>query len=238
MALLLSKRMDNVILTPIWVSIKTAFLATTITFFIGIYAAIFVIRLKRYKGFWDGLFTLPMVLPPTVVGFFLLLFLGKSSLIGKLLAIFDYNLIFSWPATVVSAVVVSFPLMYRTARGAFEQLDYNIISAARTLGISEWRIFWQVILPNSFYGIIAGIVLAFTRALGEFGATIMVAGNIPGKTQTISTAIYSAVQAGDYELAYKWVGVVVIISFVVILLLNLWTNRQNKRPVCLQKKAR
>lgn len=230
--------MDNVIFTPIWVSIKTAFLATVITFFIGIYAAIFVMRLKSYKGFWDGVFTLPMVLPPTVVGFFLLIFLGKSSLIGKLLASFDFNLIFSWPATVVSAVVVSFPLMYRTARGAFEQLDANIISAARTLGISEWRIFWQVILPNCFYGIIAGIVLSFTRALGEFGATIMVAGNIPGKTQTMSTAIYAAVQAGDYELAYKWVAVVVIVSFAVILLLNMWTNLQNKRPVYLQKKAR
>jgi len=232
-----NKTMYNIIVTPIWISIKTALLATIITFFIGIYAAIFVIRLKRYKGLWDGLFTLPMVLPPTVVGFFLLLFLGKNSFMGKIFAVFDYNFIFSWGATVVSAVVVSFPLMYRTARGAFEQLDQNIISAARTLGISEWRIFWQVMLPNCFYGVLAGVVLSFTRALGEFGATIMVAGNIPGKTQTISTAIYAAVQAGDYELAYKWVGVVVLVSFAVILMLNSWTNRQSKKPVYLQRKA-
>jgi len=147
------------------------------------------------------------------------------------------TLFFSWEATVVAAVVVSFPLMYRTARGAFEQLDQNIISAARTLGISEWRIFWHIILPNCFYGIIAGVVLSFTRAIGEFGATIMVAGNIPGKTQTISTAIYAAVQAGDYDLAYKWVGVVVFVSFTVILMLNSWTNAQRKKPVYLQRKA-
>ncbi len=229
--------MYSIVLTPIWISIKTALLATIITFFLGIYAAIFVIRLKRYRGFWDGFFTLPMVLPPTVVGFFLLLLLGKNSFVGKLFALFDYNFIFSWEATVVSAVVVSFPLMYRTARGAFEQLDQNIISAARTLGISEWRIFWHVILPNCFYGIIAGVVLSFTRAVGEFGATIMVAGNIPGKTQTISTAIYAAVQAGDYDLAYKWVGVVVFVSFTVILMLNSWTNAQRKKPVYLQRKA-
>lgn len=229
--------MDSAIFTPIWISVKTALLATFITFFLGIYAAVRVIRLKRYRGFWDGLFTLPMVLPPTVVGFFLLLSLGKNSFVGKLFAVFDYNFIFSWEATVVAAVVVSFPLMYRTARGAFEQLDPNIIYAARILGISEWRIFWRVMLPNSFYGIMAGVVLAFTRALGEFGATIMVAGNIPGKTQTVSTAIYTAVQAGDYELAYKWVSVVVFISFTVILLLNCWIMRQGKNSTDLQRKA-
>lgn len=229
--------MDSAIFTPIWISVKTALLATVITFFLGIYAAVFVLRLKHYRGFWDGLFTLPMVLPPTVVGFFLLLFLGKNSFAGKFLAVFDYNFIFSWEATVVAAVVVAFPLMYRTARGAFEQLDPNIIYAARTLGISEWRIFWHLMLPNSFYGIMAGVVLAFTRALGEFGATIMVAGNIPGKTQTVSTAIYTAVQAGDYELAYKWVSVVVFISFAVILLLNCWIARQGKNPADLQRNA-
>ena len=229
--------MDSALFTPIWISVKTALLATVITFFLGIYAAVYVIRAKNYQGFWDGLFTLPMVLPPTVVGFFLLISLGKNSFAGKFFALFDYNLIFSWEATVVSAVVVSFPLMYRTARGAFEQLDNNIIYAARILGISEWKIFWRVMLPNCFYGIMAGVVLAFTRALGEFGATIMVAGNIPGKTQTISTAIYTAVQAGDYELAYKWVSVVVFVSFAVILLLNSWIAKQGKNPAYLSQKA-
>lgn len=220
--------MESYLFNPIWVSLKTTFLATGITFFIGIYAAYFVVRLKRYSGFWDGLFTLPMVLPPTVVGFFLLLLLGKNSMMGKVFALFDYNFIFSWEATVVAAVVVSFPLMYRTTRGSFEQLDLNMIYAARTLGVSERKIFWRIVLPNCRYGILAGLVLTFTRSLGEFGATIMVAGNIPGKTQTMSTAIYAAVQAGDYASAYRWVAIVVIVSFLVILLINYWTVWEKK----------
>ena len=227
--------MDSALLIPIWISMKTALLATVITFFLGIFAAIFVIRQKRWQVFLDGIFTLPMVLPPTVIGFYLLLFLGKNSIVGQWFGFFDYNFIFSWEATVVAAVVVSFPLMYRTARGTFELLDQNIIYAARILGASEWRIFWRVIIPNSFYGIMAGIVLSFTRALGEFGATIMVAGNIPGKTQTVSTAIYTAVQAGDYTLAYQWVMIVVVISFTVILLLNFWLNKESKKAAATGK---
>ncbi len=223
-------------LSPFIISLKTAFLATLITFFLGIYAAHCVVKMKRFQGVMDTIFTLPMVLPPTVVGFFLLLLFGRNSFIGKILLSFDLTFVFSWEATVVSAVVVSLPLMYRTTRGAFEQIDKNIIYAARTLGISETKIFWHVILPNAWYGIIGGVILSFTRALGEFGATIMVAGNIPGRTQTMSTAIYSAVQAGDNETAFQWVIVVVLISFAVIMLMNYWTSNHLKRMRKLSKK--
>ena len=215
-------------LAPLFISLKTAVLATILTFFFGLYGARYVMRLERYQGIIDGIFTLPLVLPPTVVGFFLLIFLGKNSLIGKFLLQFDFSIVFSWEATVIASTVVAFPLMYRTTRGAFEQVDHNLISAARTLGMSEEKIFWRIILPLSWSGIAAGTVLAFARALGEFGATIMLAGNIPGKTQTMATAIYSAVQAGDRETAYVWAIVIIIISFVIMILMNYWSNLQKR----------
>ena len=171
---------------------------------------------------------LPLVLPPTVVGFFLLLLFGKRSLIGRFLLQFDITLVFTWKAAVIAAIVVSLPLMYRTARGAFEQLDPNILAAARTLGVSEWRIFWYVLLPNARSGILAGLVLSFTRALGEFGATIMFAGNIPGVTQTMSTAIYAAVQANDYDLAFDWAIAIVLFSLFFVVLMNWWIARMAK----------
>lgn len=214
--------------SPLYISLKTAGLATVITFILGIYAARFICKLKKYKGFIDGIITLPLVLPPTVVGFFLLLFLGKNSFIGQFLAVFDINIIFSWSATVITAVVVSFPLMYRTTRGAFEQIDKDLIFAARTLGMSEEKIFWKIILPLAKSGILAGAILSFARALGEFGATIMLAGNIPGKTQTMSTAIYSAVQANDQETAFVWAGIIIIVSLMVMVLMNYWLKQQQK----------
>lgn len=214
--------------SPLYISLKTAGLATIITFILGIYAARFICKLKKYQGFIDGIINLPLVLPPTVVGFFLLLFLGKNSFIGQFLAIFDINIIFSWPATVITAVVVSFPLMYRTTRGAFEQIDKDLIFAARTLGMSEEKIFWKIILPLAKSGILAGAILSFARALGEFGATIMLAGNIPGKTQTMSTAIYSAVQANDQETAFVWAGIIIIVSLMVMVLMNYWLKQQQK----------
>lgn len=214
--------------SPLYISLKTAGLATVITFILGIYAARFICKLKKYKGFIDGIITLPLVLPPTVVGFFLLLFLGKNSFIGQFLAVFDINIIFSWPATVITAVVVSFPLMYRTTRGAFEQIDKDLIFAARTLGMSEEKIFWKIILPLAKSGILAGAILSFARALGEFGATIMLAGNIPGKTQTMSTAIYSAVQANDQETAFVWAGIIIVVSLMVMVLMNYWLKQQQK----------
>ena len=207
-------------LSPLIITLKTAIVSTIITFFVGIGLAYFVVNLKRGHGLADAIIILPMVLPPTVVGFFLLLMFGKRSLIGQFLLQFDYSLVFTWQATVISAVIVSMPLMYRTTRGAFEQLDQNIIYAARTLGVSEWRIFWKVLLPNARSGILAGIVLSFTRALGEFGATIMFAGNIPGQTQTMSTAIYAAVQANDYDLAFTWAISLVTLSVLFMLAVN------------------
>lgn len=206
--------------SPLIISLKAATLATIITFILGIYAAYFTTKLKRFKGLVDGFLTLPLVLPPTVVGFFLLIFLGKNSFIGKLLAIYDVSIVFSSTATIIASAVVSFPLMYRTARGAFEQLDMNMIYVARTLGLSDHEIFLKIMLPNSFSSIIAGTILAFARALGEFGATIMLAGNIPGKTQTMAVAIYSAVQSGNRTLAYKWVTIMVAMSFLTILIIN------------------
>ncbi|SFT49998.1 molybdate transport system permease protein [Selenomonas sp. GACV-9] len=215
-------------ISPLIITLETAGAATVVTFFAGIGLALMVVRMNRFKGLADAIITLPMVLPPTVVGFFLLLLLGKRSSLGRFLLQWDISLVFTWKAAVIAAVVVSLPLMYRTARGAFEQLDPNIIHAARTLGVSEWRIFWHILVPNARAGILAGVVLSFTRALGEFGATIMFAGNIPGKTQTMSTAIYAAVQANDYELAFDWAMVIVVFSLVFVMLMNWWIAHTDK----------
>ncbi len=216
-------------LSPLFISLKVALTATLITIFFGTAAARFVLKIKRFKGIIDGLFTLPMVLPPTVVGFFLLVLLGKSSPTGKLLMNLNINVVFTWVGAVIASAVVSFPLMYRTVRGAFEQFDVNIIYAARTLGMAESKIFRAIVLPNIVPGLIAGTILSFARALGEFGATMMLAGNIPGKTQTMSVAVYSAVQSGDSGTAYKWVAVVCAMSFTAMILMNFWNGRQFKK---------
>lgn len=215
--------------SPLIISLKTAFLATLITFVIGIIASYFMSNYKgKYKGLIDGLFTLPLVLPPTVVGFFLLLVVGKNGVVGKFLLQFDITIIFSWWATVISATVVAFPMMYRTSRAAFEQIDVNMISAARTLGLSEWKIFYKIAIPLAWPGIIAGIVLSFARALGEFGATLMIAGNIPGRTQTMPVAIFFAVEGGDMSKAMMWVLIITVISIAMILILNYWSEVQQR----------
>lgn len=180
--------------------------------------------MKRFRGLMDSIFTLPMVLPPTVVGFFLLLLVGKNSPLGQFLLAFDIQLVFSWGATVISAAVVSFPMMYRTTLGAIQQMDRNLIYAGRTLGMSEVKIFWLVTVPACRKGIAAGTILAFARAIGEFGATMMVAGNIPGRTQTLSTAVYTAMQAGDRAAAFRWVLIILAISFPMIILMNYFTG--------------
>jgi len=217
-------------LSPLWISLKISITATSITFFLGLAAAWFVLGYRgRLKGFIDGIFTLPMVLPPTVVGFFLLLFLGRNGPIGKLLSQFGTSLIFTWWAAVVAAAGGAVPLMYKTTRGAFEQIDENIVNAARTLGVSEWKVFWKVTVPLAGPGIVAGTILAFARALGEFGATLMVAGNMPGRTQTIPVAIFFAVEGGDMQTAYIWVLLIFTISLTVMTVMNYWIEYQRKQ---------
>lgn len=215
--------------SPLWISLKTAFLATIITSIIGIFISY---KMANYKGggrgLIDGVFTLPLILPPTVIGFFLLLICGKNGFVGKIFMSFNKNIIFSWSATVIAATVVAFPMMYRTCRSAFEQIDKNMISAARTLGLSETKIFFKIAIPLAWPGIIGGLVLSFARALGEFGATLMIAGNIPGKTQTMPVAIFFAVEGGDMNKAMLWVLIIVAISFIMIFLLNYWCDTQQK----------
>lgn len=215
--------------TPLWISVKVAVTATVFTFFLGLAAARLVLSLGKWKGVVDGLFSLPMVLPPTVVGFFLLLLFGRNSVLGKFLERCGTTVIFTWQGAVIAAVTVAFPIMYRTARGAFEQVDVNLIHAARTLGMSEIRIFFRILLPVARPGIMAAVILTFARALGEFGATIMIAGNIPGRTQTMSVAVYTAMQSGNRELAFRWVAVIMIISFVTMFLMNYTVERGQRR---------
>lgn len=215
--------------TPLWISVKVALCATVFTFFFGLLAARLVVNMRKLKGLVDGIFSLPMVLPPTVVGFFLLILFGRNSALGKLLEKCDVSVIFTWQGAVLAAVVVAFPIMYRTARGALEQVDMNLIHAARTLGMTEVQIFFRILLPVARPGIVAATILAFARALGEFGATIMIAGNIPGKTQTMSLAIYTAMQSGNRELAYRWVVIIMAISVTTMILMNCIVERKPSR---------
>ena len=218
--------------SPVLISMKTASLSIFITFFLGIFAAGVVIRLKNEtsKIICDGILTLPLVLPPTVAGFFLLYLFGVKRPIGQFfIDFFGVKIAFSWGATVLAAVVMSFPLMYRSARGAFEQVDPDLTAAARTLGMSEWEIFWKVLFANATPGILSGGDLAFARGLGEFGATSMIAGNIAGKTRTLPMAVYSEVSAGNMGAADRYVAVIVVIAFISILLMNLGALRAGGR---------
>ena len=213
-------------LSPLWISVRTVLTATVITFFLGIAAARWLSRYTgKLKNLIDGIFILPLVLPPTAVGLGLLLFFGRNGPMGKFLANFDINIVFSWSATVITAVIMAFPLMYMAARGAFEQVDTNVENAGRTLGASEWRIFWSITMPLAWPGIAAGTVLALARLLGEFGATLMLAGNIPGKTATIPVAIYFAIQQGNTNEALILVGIVVAIAFASLVAIAYWKGR-------------
>src|SRR5699024_7040614 len=180
--------------SPLWISVQVAVLATVCSVILGTALAYGVMKLKKLRPLADAVLTLPLVLPPTVVGFFLLILLGKNSVIGQFFNEIGLPFIFTMRGAVAAAFVVSFPLMYRSARGAMEQMDRQLLYAARTLGANEGKIFFRVILPNCRSGIFVGTILAFARAMGEFGATIMLAGNIPGKTQTVALAVYTAVQ--------------------------------------------
>jgi molybdate transport system permease protein len=217
---------------PTIVSLKTASVSIILTFFLGLLVAWLVIKIKNevIKTIIDGLLTLPLVLPPTVVGFFLLYTFGVKRPIGKfLIQYFGIKIAFSWQATVLAAFVMSFPLMYRSARGAFEQVDNNLIDAARTLGMSEWSIFWKVLFMNALPGIVSGGILSFARGLGEFGATSMIAGNIAGRTRTLPMAVYSEVAAGNMSNAYQYVIVIVFIALLAIGILDAFTIYYNKK---------
>lgn len=217
--------------SPLVISLKTASLTMIFVFFLGLLAAQWVVNLKSegLKIVLDGLLTLPLVLPPTVAGYFLLYLFGVKRPVGLFfLEYFGVKIPFSFGATVLAATVIAFPLMYRSARGALEQVDENLIYAARTLGFSEWKIFFRVALPACFPGVAGGAVLAFARGLGEFGATSMIAGNIMGKTRTLPLAVYSAVAAGDFETAGNYVLVIVLVSFLAVVLLNYFALREKR----------
>ena len=218
--------------SPILVSMKTASVSILITFFLGLIIAWGIVKLKNntVKIVLDGIFTLPIVLPPTVVGFFLLYIFGVRGPIGSFfIEYFTVKIAFSWYATVIAAVVMSFPLMYRSARGAFEQVDSNLLDAGRTLGMSEWKIFWKVLFANALPGIISGGILAYARGLGEFGATAMLAGNIAGQTRTLPMAVYSEVAAGNMGSALDYVIVIIIISFIAIFIMDFISIRKEKQ---------
>ena len=218
---------------PLWNSMRIAAISTVIIFFVGIFSAYYIAKTPRVvKGILDVVLTLPLVLPPTVVGYLLLRLLGPNRVLGRfMLETFDIKMTMTWWAAIFSTTVVIFPLMYRTARGAFESFDENLAYAGQTLGLSNSYIFWHIRLPYCKQGILAGTVLAFARALGEFGATSMVCGYTPGRTATISTTVYQLWRTNDNVLAFKWVLVNLVISFVVLLAVNLLEKKQRNPTV-------
>ena len=216
-------------LSPLWTTFKISLAATVFVFVTGLLLAWGVTNLKRGRAVIDAVLSLPLVLPPTVMGFLILISVGANSAVGKFLDAFGMKLVFTWQGAAVAAAVVSFPVMYRGIRGALEQVDPTVIQAGRTLGLSEFKILRKVIFPMAAPGILASVVLSFARCLGEFGATLMVAGNIPGKTQTMSVAVYTAMQGGDRELAYKWVAIIVAYSLIILVGLNCLPSLRRSR---------
>lgn len=214
---------------PLFNSLRIALISCGVVFFTGIFAAYYVARLPRaIKGVLDVILTLPMVLPPTVVGYFLLLLLGTRRPLGQFFGQFGIRLVMNWYSAIFASIVVAFPLMYRTARGAFESFDEDLADAARTLGLSEEYVFWRVRMPVCRQGILAGAVLAFARALGEYGATSMLAGYTPGRTATIATTVYQLWRTDNEAAALQWVLVDVAISAVVLLAVNLLEKKQKQ----------
>lgn len=216
--------------SPLIISLKTGVVATIVSFFLGLFAARKVIKLSyKAKAVVDGILTLPMVLPPTVAGFILLLIFSRRRPIGIFLdQQLDIQVVHTWLGCILAATVIAFPLMYRNARAAFEQIDANLVYAGRTLGMSEMNIFWRIVVPTAGPGIASGTILTFARAMGEYGATSMLAGNIPGKTGTISQRIAMVIQDGDFVTAGFWVVVVLLIAFVIIFFVNLVTGSRMK----------
>ncbi|GAA0435708.1 molybdate ABC transporter permease subunit [Lentibacillus halophilus] len=223
--------MPDVNISPLWLSFKTAAIATVIVFIIGVFLARVMARNHFFgKSVVEAIFMLPLVLPPTVVGFGLLVIFGKNGPLGSILeTVFDMQIVFQWNAVLIAAVVVAFPLMYQSATAAFQQYDANVEKAAYTMGASKWRVFWTISFPIAWPGLLSGLVLTFARALGEFGATLMLAGYIPGETNTIPLAIYFEVQAGNTEVAAFWVIIIIALGFSAILWLNWWSKRNMMR---------
>lgn len=216
--------------TPLLLSLKVAGVSICIVFFTGVLLARFLARREFIgKNVLEAIFLLPLVLPPTVVGFGLLILLGKNGPIGKLLLALDIQVIFTWLGAVIAAVVVSFPMMYQSASAAFKTVDQRLEHVARTMGASELKVFFTVTFPLAWPGIVAGLVLSFARGLGEFGATLMLAGYIPGKTDTIPVSIFFAVESGQMEKATFWVVVIILLGFSTILWLDWWTKRNLRR---------
>lgn len=217
--------------SPLYISLKTGVVATILSFFLGIFAARKVVKAgPGVKAVADGILTLPMVLPPTVAGFFLLLLFSRRRPLGIFLfENFDIKVVQTWLGCIIAATVIAFPLMYRNARAAFELMDVNQIYAARTLGMGEMEIFWKVAVPAAGPGLLSGTILTFARAMGEYGATSMLAGNIPGKTGTISQKIAMVIQDGDYLTAGGWVVIVMLIAFVIVFLMNLVSGKHMKQ---------
>lgn len=215
---------------PLFNSLRIALLSSLITFFIGLLSAYYISKAPRFvKGVLDVIFTLPLVLPPTVAGYLLLRVLGPKRMIGAwFLENFGIKLTMTWWSAIFATTVVIFPLMYRTARGAFESFDETLAYSAQTLGLSNTYIFWKIRMPCCRQGILAGTVLAFARALGEYGATSMIAGYTPGHTATISTTVYQLWRTNNDALAFKWVLVNLVISFVVLLAINM-LEKKNQR---------
>ena len=211
---------------PLYNSLRIAAISCVLVFFAGIFAAYYVARLPRtVKGILDVILTLPMVLPPTVVGYFILLVFGAKRPLGIFLAQYGIRFVMTWYGGVLAAAVVAFPLMYRTARGAFESFDDTLAYSAQTLGLSNTYIFWRIRMPYCRQGILAGTVLAFARALGEYGATSMLIGYTPGRTATISTTVYQLWRTNDEAGAFFWVMVNLGISAVVLLIVNMLERR-------------
>lgn len=214
---------------PLLNSLRIALISCVIVFFTGIVSAYYVAKLPRtIKGILDVILTLPLVLPPTVVGYFLLKIFGPRHVIGELLLSIGIRMTMVWYAAILASTVVAFPLMYRTARGAFESFDNTLADSGRTLGLSNTYIFWRIRFPACRQGIVAGTVLSFARALGEYGATSMIAGYTPGKTATISTTVYQLWRTGDDANAYRWVIINIAISAVVLLIVNLMERKPQK----------
>lgn len=213
--------------SPVWISLKTTACASAVTFVLGILAAwaVMFIKGRQLKAVVDGILTIPLVLPPTVAGFFLLYLFGARRPIGSFVEdVFGFRIAFSWFATVLAAVIVSFPLMYRSAKAGFEQIDQNMIEEAKMMGLGKWGILWKILFPCTFPSILSGMILSTTRGLGEYGATAMLAGNIPGKTRTLPLAVYSEVAAGNMDRAWIYVAVILGVAFIAVWIMNMMSK--------------